>query len=77
MEDYRIKNSYDEVRNLQASIEGLIKVFDQELYTVLHKKFPYVPNLDIPRIIIDKEWLPPFLLNLGQYLDSLNVFKLI
>jgi len=70
MEDKRIKNSYEEVRSLQASIGGLFKYFDQELYNILNENLPYVPDLDIPRIIIDQEWLPPFLLTLGQYLDS-------
>jgi len=75
-EDKRIKNSYDEVRHLQASIGGLIQYFDQELYHVLNRIFPYIPNLDIPVFIIDKEWLPPLLLTLGGYLDSLNVIQI-
>jgi len=75
MEDKRIKNSYEEVRHLQASIGGLIQYFDQELYYVLYKIYPYIPNINTPKFIVDKEWLPPLLLTLGGYMDSLNVIQ--
>jgi len=75
MEDKRIKNSYEEVRHLQASIGGLFQYFDQELYHILNNKFPYIPDINTPKFIVDKEWLPPLLLTLGGYMDSLNVIQ--
>lgn len=53
----------------------MFQYFDQELYHVLNNKFPYIPNLNTPKFTIDKEWLSPFLLTLGGYMDSLNVIQ--